>query len=700
MMESVTPSHEEGLPKQGIPEAKKLSEERVGKASAAIGESRDSAAVAHEIQEKLSPTSGIQATPPPNLVKSLKTARAAERSAVMQSVISARNQMPLVAAQIRSVADRKDNPNLTMKDLRIKAAARQMMRQAKLEGRTLNEQNAIAQVTKALQDPPGMHEELKDIEERFTERNAEKIGTSYIELCTILKTLDDELYAAGRAGDKAKVAEVNEKILILTRKAVQTEAYKALCTDESLPAIRYLHRIVMASFANQQPLDAYREIGEETLKQAEKGASVSKLEQSTFPKVLQWLREAAITCHLTASDKTCEYILENKRIAFSALQGEVPGWRIAWGEKIGLLRPFRALLSRARDALLGRYDPRMAENSSGTLFKERVGLQGSSKEVVFMYTPSPTLGDEVSPEAEAFLQALENRQFMSKEELDKEPSYAQATHWSFASLQNIDAPNEGFRAKSIMELNRRFPLSFTGITVSQDSGFYRDLDRHIRGDKKVEQSMINHGRDGFTESYRDQMKTEVFGGGGGYRFPEPMDQDFESKGKQIIDYAFEVVSLSSELTRPKQGTNETKKGYNDKLCLWQWRQRAAFRELANLGIMRYWQLRSLGSQGTDVATCCCKECIDRGGKMMGEMMWALGDGSPETLKQVFTAVQGRALLSRNRIILPERLTPFLALTEMVPQDVAHGFLANDIAAIMDRDPPAVQSQAAVPAVGK
>ena len=61
---------------------------------------------------------------------------------------------------------------------------------------------------------------------------------------------------------------------------------------------------------------------------------------------------------------------------------------------------------------------------------------------------------------------------------------------------------------------------------------------------------------------------------------------------------------------------------------------------------------------------------------MAEFLWALGDGSEGTLKQVFSAVQGRALLARGRIILPARLEPFVALTEFVPQGWAKSFLTE------------------------
>lgn len=79
---------------------------------------------------------------------------------------------------------------------------------------------------------------------------------------------------------------------------------------------------------------------------------------------------------------------------------------------------------------------------------------------------------------------------------------------------------------------------------------------------------------------------------------------------------------------------------------------------------------------------------------MAELLWALGDGSEDSLKQVFTAVQGRALLARNRIILPARLEPFIALTEFVSQEEANTFLTQKVGVPQK----VIQSQKAQPAL--
>ena len=325
--------------------------------------------------------------------------------------------------------------------------------------------------------------------------------------------------------------------------------------------------------------------------------------------------------------------------------------------------------------LLGEYDPKMGENASGTMFTEKMRVgEGVERDMAFIYAPTPTVGNEVSPEAEAFLQALENRQFMSPERLAQEPSYAQHTHWAFSSLQIRGSKNEGKRVEAIMALNVRFPLSFTGITVTQDSEFYKD---GVRGssDGEIMRSEIKHGKTPLNEEYKKQMKDQLINDKG-YYFPEGgQGEAFKSACGAIVDKAYDIVMRSPP---PKKGDGESDTKFAERKCLWQWRQKAAFRELVNLGVMRYWQLQSLPKQGMALATSCCKECIDRGGKTMAEFLWALGDGSEGSLKQVFASLQGRALLARNRIILPGRLEPFIALTEFVSQNVAHDFLASTV----------------------
>lgn len=48
-------------------------------------------------------------------------------------------------------------------------------------------------------------------------------------------------------------SETNKQVLSLIRQAVTSDAYKKLCDDENNPAIKYLHRLVIASFIDYKP---------------------------------------------------------------------------------------------------------------------------------------------------------------------------------------------------------------------------------------------------------------------------------------------------------------------------------------------------------------------------------------------------------------------------------------------------------------
>ena len=661
----------------------------------------------------------VSATPPPDLQPDLRKAKKDERSLVLGAYSLARSDIAesdpdtLVRSEIfgksgfrrtfvstaqSSAPTDGGPPTSSIADINRNYVARVIIREAKKGGKIITEVEA-----KNAADTLLVRKSFKEISvlasdgSTFTlgEKTVKKFygiaranaaraqkhpNKDYKELCLILQELDTYIETASSQDlDRTQLAEANKKILSLLRKAIQSDAYQFLCHDESIPAIAYVHRMVMASFISPTPLTVYQELGTQTLRGAQESIGLESRQKATdgggirnfFSRILQHLRKSAQDQHLTASDKSAEYFLSHSRVAFAALKGET--------------------------RLFGQYDPKMAENASGTLFTQTVG----STEVSAVYSPTPTLGDKVSPEAEAFLQALENRQFMSDGQLQKEPKYARQTHWSFASLQNRTSGNEGPRARAIMALNREFPLSFTGITIDQDSEFYRD---GVEGssDEEIERQMVKHGRTQIDGSYKDMMMDQLIDGAG-YDLPVMSRENLEKAYRPIVEKAFEVVSAKTFI-KPAQNPEELSDAYEKRVQnekqLWQWRQKAAFRELVNLGVMRYWQLKSLPAQRSAVVTCCCKECIDRGGKVMAEFLWALGDGSDETLKQVFSALQGRALLARRRIILPARLEPFIALAEFVSQKDAQEFLNEKVGgqAMPGVDLSAVATPASPPAV--
>jgi hypothetical protein len=115
---------------------------------------------------------------------------------------------------------------------------------------------------------------------------------------------------------------------------------------------------------------------------------------------------------------------------------------------------------------------------------------------------------------------------------------------------------------------------------------------------------------------------------------------------------------------------------------WNWCHKAAYRELVHLSIIRYHQIQvsvDLAKQYPDreihiLQSSVCKESMDRGGKTNACLLWALGEESPELYKNVFAAFYARALLSRGRLILADRMEPMLALTLVMEQAEIQQFL--------------------------
>ena len=101
---------------------------------------------------------------------------------------------------------------------------------------------------------------------------------------------------------------------------------------------------------------------------------------------------------------------------------------------------------------------------------------------------------------------------------------------------------------------------------------------------------------------------------------------------------------------------------------WNWHEKAAFRELVTLGIMRYVQAKKVSNIklfGKVISTYACKESIDRGGKTTACILWALGKDTQGERREVFYALHARALLARRRLILKNRLEPLLSLMKVM-----------------------------------
>jgi hypothetical protein len=313
----------------------------------------------------------------------------------------------------------------------------------------------------------------------------------------------------------------------------------------------------------------------------------------------------------------------------------------------------------------GEYDPHgMLENNTGKLYTETLTIGERVLQSTAIYSPSPTVSDAIALEARALLQSSENNLDLPPDELNAEKY--KITKWFFTSLQDLANKHEGPRARAIKALNLEYPLSFTGITLSVDSKFYR-AGIHGSNPEKILRAKIENGAQGLSLDYAEQMKKE-FLENPQYSFPVSTDAEIhqwqQDLGK-IIDEAFAHIPLAPQ-----------KDLRGDDMKLWNWNQKAAFRELVMLGTQRYWQMRSIPPRGDMITTTACKEDIDRGGIKMAQELRIRCKETPENENFTIACANGRALSARSRLILPDRLEPALAEMELVIHKDAQHFLAN------------------------
>ncbi len=276
------------------------------------------------------------------------------------------------------------------------------------------------------------------------------------------------------------------------------------------------------------------------------------------------------------------------------------------------------------------YDPRMAENYPCLLFEEKKE-HGS---ILFSITPTPSIGLETSLEATTLLQALANRQ------LGGESSFRpHLKAWVYVNLQSLKMSIESDRSKSLMQLNERFQGLFYGITLDVNSFFYQFYEEEQFGSEFIEQ--IRRwvlDRDNYSLNTRT-----------GHYFPIPEDKRglWESAIRNISEEAAGCIQAGSEQAKVR-----------------------AYKELILVSLVRLWQgyVYGIFKQRSEpfelLSTVACKECIDRGGKLNAELVWALDKSSDEEREAKSIALfYGRALLARKRMIQKHRSDAFFDLVQ-------------------------------------
>lgn len=445
----------------------------------------------------------------------------------------------------------------------------------------------------------------------------------------------------------------NRQIFTLIREGLRTKDYEHIKNDEFHPAVRMLHGLCLASFTEPQLLRAFHEVGSSLAEKLH-----PEHQKAPFHERLKLMREAGYRHGLIKKIASFKFLLRYFRAHPNTLAGTWLGGKIASFLNIS-------------------YDPRKHEIDTGMLYENKLPIDKKVVLVRTVYTPSPTIGNELAEMARAVLQAMRNRKKMTKKELLQDP-YPYVM-WYYTNLQNITSRNEGLRSQAMMKLNQEFSDVFFGMTLPVNSRFYcagvhgedeKRIQKAIWDTEPLNQEYMQSQLDELLHEANFTLKNRRANPGGEAYFPAHNDEEKE-QWRALINY---VVRSAYQIVEKKEKPKEL---LDEK---WIWYHKAAFRELVLLGLILCGQKKAADSIGACggkmLVTNVCKENIDRGGKTNACLLWAHG-GSEE---DVLAALYARALLTqKSRLVQPDRLEQMYALTMVVSQQQVGQFLNTVIA---------------------
>ncbi len=450
----------------------------------------------------------------------------------------------------------------------------------------------------------------------------------------------------------------NKLILENLRNFLQSPTYDALKEDSDHPLIKMVHKLASGIWNDVNVLFAYEEMGKAITNLAEnqstpkeEGKLVNLIKSSI--KVQQ---EQLMTDHgLTAK---AYYALQHPGQAVASLVSE--------SRKDGYLQ------------LLGTYDPHMLANNPSKQSETRLSI-GSEENPVKgrinnCYGGSPTVGAVISPEFAAMVQAAENNLFAAHPD-PTIPSFVYYTN-----LQNIENKGgEGERSSSIMEMQRRYPMSFIGITLAKDSQFYK-LGSYGHGEWKNVENQVWTNAEAFGIELKEKfLQPKCF---------EYFDRTQAETGNGIYlpgNAEFWGPVLDAIVKQANTHFTETNiKGVKAAELL------GAYQEYVYTMIQAYVEIFSIqnvnnfngNTQPLITSIRACKENIDRGGAENAKYLYTRLTFKPngerytneERANLIIGALSSRALSSRNRMILEARLPQILAFfdkfqPEEIQQDI-------------------------------
>ncbi len=305
--------------------------------------------------------------------------------------------------------------------------------------------------------------------------------------------------------------------------------------------------------------------------------------------------------YVVRSGNIVKYCIEHPRMIWSAFMGSRLGTMI-----FGWISPF---------------DPKaFARNASGQLFKERFhDRHGASLEIDWTVGPTPTVGDQLAPEALAAIAALQSA---------KSLCYPHSM-WIYVNIQNMRSLSERRRSEALIEASRKNPAVFRVASLSVDAPFYKDRDETLQTLRAHKKNLLVELRKGLGPSSFSWYAFSLI-------------EEERDEWWHCMEQVVEKASFLAEMTD---------------------RQILVFHELVVLGLVRAWQgFCCAKAVGRVMSTVACKECIDRGGSVNAAFIWSLSQKEePERSSDVMAVLWGRPLLARSRLIEQSRTRGFEAI---------------------------------------
>lgn len=498
--------------------------------------------------------------------------------------------------------------------------------------------------------------------------------------------------------------DANKRVLSALRNVINSPSYQAIKENPDHPLVKYVSHLSLALWNNVQVIDNYQEFGKKVLNSVDQTAIRQDPNLTSGQQQRQIMEEAhkktkqqIYTDHGLAGKIL--YAFTHPSQSFGSLTSE-GGWKREIAGAFGF----------------GDYDSHKDFNNSPSLQGTTNATFKNGKEVVInnCYGGSPTIGNryqtEVAPEFHAACQAVENNMFAKQKDLSI-PAFIYYTN-----LQNIENHHgEGERSFAIMDLNRQYPHSFVGMTLAKDSKFYLMPDEAGKkwpGAETFGKEMLSIFENEKCYQYGSRTKTENkngdYKGGNGIYLPGHQKQWLGEDGKsgpihEIIKQAnsrFEEVEKTLKANGKEADSFTLKGAYQE--YVYNLIQSYTEAKLANdISERKEWSPKFV-----IMAIRACKENIDRGGAENAKYAYSrMGDDfTPEERDQIVVgAMESRALLARDRVILEHRMDHALSFMELIdPKDMQKDTVSllktQDIEFAKDKEPhyqPAIQKDMAL-----